>query len=310
MKATEYKLATSDNQEIQVYEWLPDDDTKITGILQIVHGMAEHGKRYTHFAHFLNKQGFVVYASDHRGHGKTAGKVENLGFFGKKNGWDRVIADLKVLSSHIKDKYPELPFFILGHSMGSFLTRKYILKSPFKLNGAILSGTGGNPGILGRIGVFITRFLMLFYPKNSQSKLMDKLSFGSFNAKFKPNRTAFDWLSRNDEEVDKYIEDPYCGAIFSLKFFEDMITGLLFVSRQSNVNKTPEDLPIYIFSGSFDPVGNFGKGPTELYGKYKKAGVKDIKIRLYEGARHETLNEINRDEVYNNILQWILSQMV
>lgn len=308
MKSNEYKLSTTEDFEIQVYEWLPDDTSSIKGLVQIAHGLAEHGKRYADFANFLTRNNYAVYANDHRGHGKTAGKIESLGFFAHENGWDKVIDDMKVLSRHIVEKHPEKPFFVLGHSMGSFLTRKYILEPPFKLNGAILSGTGGNPGFLGSVGIFLTRVIMLFYPKNSQSKLMDKLSFGAFNNNFKPNRTEFDWLSRDNEQVDKYIEDPYCGNISSLKLFNDMLNGLLYVSKQSNIDKTAEDLPVYIFSGAKDPVGNNGKGVTEVYDKYKKAGIKNIKLKLYSEGRHEMLNEINRDEVYKNILDWLNSQ--
>jgi len=305
LKSNEYKLNTAEDKEIQVYEWLPDEGTEINGLLQISHGMAEHAKRYRYFAGFLTQNGYAVYANDHRGHGKTAGKIENLGFSSEKNGWGVIVDDLKALSLHIKDKHPKKPFFILGHSMGSFLLRQYILNPPFKLNGIILSGTAGNPGALGKIGVFMTKFLMLFNSKRSPSKLMDTLSFGAYNKKFKPNRTTFDWLSRDNEQVDKYIDDPYCGTIFSLQFFNDMLKGLLFVSQQSTIDKTAEDLPILIFSGDKDPVGENGKGVNEVYNKFKKAGVKNITLKLFTGGRHEMLNEINNDEVYMLILDWL-----
>lgn len=308
MRAIEYKLKTSEEQEIQVYEWLPDNDADIVGLLQIAHGMAEHGKRYTDFAGFLTANGYAVYANDHRGHGKTAGKVENLGFIAPKNGWDAVVSDMKVLSTHVAEKHPGKPFFIMGHSMGSFLTRKYLEAPPFKPDGAILSGTAGNPGILGGVGRFLTSFLMLFNAPNSPSKLMDKLSFGAYNTSFKPNRTAFDWLSRDHEQVDKYVDDPYCGTVFSLQFFNDMLGGLIHVSKQANIDKTAEDLPLYIFSGEKDPVGTNGKGVTEVYEKYKKAGIKNVTLKLYKDGRHEMVNEINRDEVYKDILNWLNNQ--
>ena len=149
MKSNEYKLRTKDDFEVQVYEWLPDNLESIKGLLQISHGIAEHGKRYRYFAEFLTQNGYAVYANDHRGHGKTVGKIENLGFFSDKNGWDKVVFDLKALSRHVKEKHPDKPFFLLGHSMGSFLARKYIFDPPFKLDGAIISGTAGHPGFKG-----------------------------------------------------------------------------------------------------------------------------------------------------------------
>lgn len=305
MMAKEYKLKISDSHEMQVYEWFPDENIELLGVLQISHGMTEHGKRYQHFAKFLNNNGFAVYASDHRGHGKTAGSEEKLGHFSDNDGWNKVVNDLKQVSKHIKEKHPDLPFYILGHSMGSFLVRDYLIKPPFKLNGVILSGTAGDPGILGQIGLMLTKFTLLFKKKNKASKMMNQLSFGSYNKSFKPNRTKFDWLSRDNEQVDKYIEDPLCGFICSIKFFEDLLTGLLKVNQKETFNKIAEDLPIYLISGGKDPVGNNGRGVNQVYSNFKKAGVKNITMKLYSEGRHEMLNEINKEEVYSNILTWM-----
>lgn len=305
MKSSEYKLRTHDNTEIQVYEWAPDDDKSIKGIVQIAHGLAEHAFRYSDFANFLTENGFAVFADDHRGHGKTAGDLKNVGFLGTKNGWDNIVADLKFLSNYAKEKYPNKSFFILGHSFGSFLSRNYVMDVSLKLNGAIFSGTACSPGLLGYFGIMITNLLMLFYPKNSPSNLMDKLSFGAYNAPFKPNRTKFDWLSRDKEQVDKYVQDPYCGSIFSISAFNELLKGLLFVNRKKNINKTPEDLSILLFSGDKDPVGNFGKGVNEVYANYKKAGIKDITMKLFSDGRHEMLNETNKMEVYEFVLNWL-----
>lgn len=306
MKSTEYKLKSSDGTEIQIYEWLPDNSENLKGIVQIAHGMAEHAGRYSDFANFLCSNNFAVYANDHRGHGKTAGNLENVGFLAPKNGWDKIVNDFRLLSVHIKEKYAETPLFAFGHSMGSFIVRKYLLDPGIKLQGVILSGTGGNPGILGKVGVFITHLMMLFNPAKSPSPFMDKLSFGAFNKPFKPNRTKFDWLSRDTEQVDKYVADPFCGSIFSIGFFNDMLNGLLYVSSRKNIDKTPEDLPVLIFSGDKDPVGNNGKGVTEVYNKFKKAGVKNLSLKLFSEGRHEMLNETNRADVYQFILNWLL----
>jgi len=305
MKSNEYKLKTHDDKEMQVYEWIPDDETNIKGIIQIMHGMAEHAGRYSDFALFLTNNNFAVFANDHRGHGKTAGDIKNLGFIGDKNGWENMIADLLLLYNHAKEKYQSKPQFILGHSMGSFLARKFVMQPHIKINGAIFSATGGNPGLLGHFGILLTKIMMVFYPKNSPGKLMDKMSFGSFNKAFKPNRTKFDWLSKDNEQVDKYVQDPYCGTIFSIGFFNEMIKGLLYVSQQKNIEKTPEDLSILLLSGEKDPVGNNGKGVNEVYSKYKKAGIKDITMKLFTDGRHEMLNETNKTEVYEFILNWL-----
>jgi alpha-beta hydrolase superfamily lysophospholipase len=305
MRSNEYKLTITEDFEIQIYEWLPDEAAKIKGVLQISHGMAEHAKRYKDFATFLTQNNYAVYANDHRGHGKTAGKVENVGFFAERNGWEKVVDDLKALSKHIKEKHPEAPFFVFGHSMGSFLMRDYVQNPPFKINGAIFSGTAGNPGIVGKVGVFITKLLLLFNSPQKPSKLMNTLSFGAYNNKFKPNRTSFDWLSRDNEQVDKYINDDYCGTNFSIKFYNDLLKGLLTINKQSTMNLVAEDLPILLFSGDMDPVGDFGKGVKEVYNKYKKAGVKNVTIKLFDQGRHEMLNEINKEEVYILILDWL-----
>ena len=303
MKTSEFKIRVSENIEIHVYEWLPDTEPK--AILQIAHGMAEHAARYANFAEFLTNNGYAVYANDHRGHGKTAGNVEKLGFFAEKDGWSFVMHDMYKLTLEIKKRNPDKAVFLFGHSMGSFLSRYYITQYASDIKGVILSGTGGHPGILGNIGVFITKMLIAFYGKKAQSPLMSKLSFGEFNKVFKPNRTEYDWLSRDDAQVDKYVADPFCGTVFTTGFYKDMLKGLLDVSTQKSIDEIPENLPIYLFSGNNDPVGENGKGVKEVYEKYKKAGIKNVSIKLYENARHETLNETNNDEVYNDILKWL-----
>lgn len=305
MNSKNFKHKLDTNTEVQIYEWLPDNEQEIRAIVQIAHGMAEHADRYSSFAKYLCDNGIVVVANDHRGHGKTAGDISKLGYFADENGWDKVVDDLKAVSRYINSKYPNLPIIVFGHSMGSFLMRKYIMNPPLKISGAIICGTAGHPGILGKIGLMITKFLLIFQDKKTKSKLMDKLSFGAYNGNFKPNRTNFDWLSRDNDEVDKYINDPYCGFIFSVKAYNDLLGGLLYVNAQENINQTNNNLPIYLISGYKDPVGNNGKGIIEVYNKFKKAGVKNITMKLFDNGRHEILNEINKEEVYKHVLKWI-----
>ena len=305
MKSNEFKLETNDGTKIHVYEWLPDDSGEIIGLVQLAHGMAEHAGRFEDFARFLTLNNYAVYANDHRGHGKTAGSLDNVGFLAPKNGWDKVVSDFRQLSLYIKEKNKDKPLYVFGHSGGSFIVRKFILDAGPRLKGVIISGTGGDPGILGVVGVLITRVMMIFYPAKSPSPLMDRMTFGSFNKPFKPNRTKFDWLSHDNEQVDKYVADQYCGAVFSIGYFNDLAKAVLFVNKQKNINETPHELPVLIFSGEKDPVGNNGKGVTEVYKKFKKAGVKNLTLKLFDNGRHEMLNETNKKEVYQFILDWI-----
>ena len=201
MKTETFFFDGSDKAKIFSYKWSPDDGIKIAGAVQIAHGMAEHAARYERFAAFLTSNGFVVYANDHRGHNKTAGSLENTGFFADKNGWALVVEDMHILTGKIKEQNPGLPIFLFGHSMGSFLSRNYIYTYPDEFTGVILSGTGGNPGLLGKVGKMIAGIEKSIKGPRHRSTLLNGLSFGSFNKPFKPNRTDFDWLSRDDDEI-------------------------------------------------------------------------------------------------------------
>jgi len=305
MNKSEYKLKASDGTQIHVYEWLPDEPSDVKACLQIAHGMAEHAKRYDDFATFLNKNGFAVFANDHRGHGKTAGSVENLGYFADENGFETVVDDMRVLTEKIRAEFPEKPVFLLGHSMGSFLSRYYAIEDASKIKGLILSGTAGDPGMLGKVGKTLSKLIAAFSGKKSPTPLMTALSFGAYNKQFKPNRTEFDWLSRDNEQVDKYVNDPYCGTVFTAGFYTDMLGGLLYVNQEAAIAKMRKDLPVYLISGDKDPVSENGKGVKEVFEKMKKAGLNDVEMKLYPDARHEILNELNKEEVYQDILNWL-----
>ena len=305
MKTEPFTFQASDGKEIYTNKWLPDKTESIKAIVQISHGMAEHSTRYKRFAEALTAANFAVYANDHRGHGKTAGKIENLGYFADSNGWQRVVEDMKELSLHIKENHPGIPIFLFGHSMGSLLTREYLFTYSQEIDGAILSGTAGDPGLLGSIGILVSKLESFLRGKKTKSSLLDKLSFGKFNNAFKPNRTAFDWLSRDEAEVDKYIADPYCGTVFTAGFFNDMLKGIKNINCFSNIQKMPKKLPIYLFSGAYDPVGENTKGVSKLINTFKKAGMEDITSKFYKDGRHEMLNETNREEVFSNVIQWV-----
>ncbi|SNY05454.1 Lysophospholipase, alpha-beta hydrolase superfamily [Orenia metallireducens] len=305
MERKTFTFRVEDGIDIFLYKWAPESKQKLKGVVQLAHGMAEHSGRYEEFAEFLTNSGYVVYANDHRGHGRTAADLDKLGYFADKEGWSLVVKDIYQLTKMIKSKYPESPLFLLGHSMGSLLARTYIMEYGQQIDGVILSATSGRQGLLGEIGIIIARLEAKLRGKRAKSYLLDKLSFASYNKAFKPNRTDFDWLSRDQREVDKYIQDDFCGVVSTTSFYIDLLTGLKLVNSLENIQKVPKLLPIYIISGTKDPVGADGKGVLEVYHDYKKAGLEDLSYKLYEGSRHELLKEINREEVFKDILTWL-----
>lgn len=305
MNTLNFKFKSKDGTDIYVNKWSLVEDVKPKGVVQIAHGMAEHIDRYLSFAKALVNEGYVVYGNDHRGHGKTASSPDNIGYFADENGWDLVVDDMHELTNIIKKENSDVPIFIFGHSMGSFLSRTYICNYGKDIKGVILSGTGGDPGLIGNIGIFLAKREMRKHGKKTRSKRMDKLSFGSFNKAFKPNRTDFDWLSRDISEVDKFVEDPLCGEVFTAGFFYDMLLGLRNLMKKDNLTKIPKELPIYLISGEKDPVGKNTRGVLQVFNTYKNIGIKDIKYKFYKDARHEMLNEINKEEVYNDVIHWL-----
>jgi len=306
MRTKTFTFCDEENIEIFTYKWMPDEGKEIKGIIQIAHGMAETAARYERFAEFFTNEGFIVYANDHRGHGKTAKCLENVGYIGQ-NGFYWMIEDMKQLNDIIKKENPNLPVYLLGHSMGSLLAQGYITKYGDSLGGVILSGTAGKQGLLLDIGRFIAYIEMKIKGERWQSKLLNKLSFGNYNKSFKPTKTEFDWLSRDEKEVEKYINDPFCGTIFTSSFYYDFLRGFRSIHQKKNMAKISKDLPIYIFSGDQDPVGNKCKTIKWLIETYKRLGIKEVQYKFYKDGRHEMLNEINRDEVMKDLLLWIKS---
>lgn len=304
MKVESFTFKDKGNLKIFVYKWMPDENIQIKGIVQIAHGMAETAARYERIARVLTENGFVVYANDHRGHGKTAGETSKLGDLGE-DGFNSMVENMRDLNEIIKKENLNLPIFLLGHSMGSFLTQRYICLYGRGLKGAILSGSCGKQGIIIDIGRLMAKREIKKIGRCGKSNKLDKLSFGSYNNSFKPNRTAFDWLSRDNKEVDKYIADPFCGAVFTAGFFYDFLGGLKSIADYKEINNVPKDLPIYIFSGDKDPVGKSGKGVLKLVKTYKEHGIEDLSYKLYKDGRHEMLNEINKEEVMSDIIKWI-----
>ncbi len=305
MKSETFQFKADDDVEVFVYRWLPDGSVPVKGVVQIAHGMVEHAGRYRFLANALTDSGYAVYAGDHRGHGKTAGSPEKAGHFPEKDGFRLAAGDMKALTDIIKEERPGLPVFLYGHSMGSLLSRYYIIRHGDGVDGVILSGTAGDPGLLGMVGVFVARMECMIRGRGARSSLLNFLTFGSYNKAFEPNRTDFDWLSRDEAEVDKYIEDPYCGAVCTAGFFYDMLSALGDIYKDGNIRKIPKDLPVFIYSGDMDPVGGKNMvGVLRTQDDYQKAGVKDVALKLYEDGRHEMVNEINKREVYRDMIDW------
>lgn len=299
-------LKMNDQVDVFVRQWTGVESP--VGVLQLAHGMAEHSERYADFARACNDQGFIVVANDHRGHGRTGEKGGLMGYFAESDGFDRVVDDLEQITSWIKKTYPQLPVFLMGHSMGSFLTRRYLQKYGANIQGAIIMGSGGDPGATAKFGKLIARRQMRRDP-TKPSALLDKLSFGNFNRGVKNPQTKFDWLSRDPQAVAKYIEDPYCGFVCSSGFFYDLLTGLEQIHDPALIAQIPKHIPLLVVSGEADPVGKNGKGVREFVAQYEGAGIRNIKTILYPGARHELLNEENRTEVIADICQWLQEQV-
>lgn len=298
----------SDNSEVYVKKWMKKEGTP-KAIVQLSHGMAEHIERYDQFAEYLASEGMIVYGNDHRGHGKTGERTGVFGYFAEEEGFDRAVSDLNEVTEHIKTDFPCIPIFLFGHSMGSFLARRYIQKYGQEIVGVILSGTGGNPGLAGKLGRMIAKMEMRKKGPKVPSPRLDKLVFGSYNKGIHQAKTKFDWLSRNHEEVEKYINDPLCGQICTSGFFYDLLSGLEAIHRDGPIRQIPRDLPILFLSGSNDPVGGKTKGVLKAIEQYRNNGIKNIEYTFFPEGRHEMLNETNKEEVYHSILTWILKQL-
>lgn len=286
--------------------WLPPEEPR--GVVQIVHGVGEHIGRYETAARFLTRQGFLVCGEDHLGHGNTV-QDGRYGAFAPQNGWKLVVADIARLRRIQGEKHPGVPYFLLGHSMGSFLTRTYLIDHPGTVDGAILSGTGQEPAPLVAFGKLLAGLECRRLGYDGVSPLVDRLSLGAYNRRFRPNRTSADWLSRDEEQVDAYLADPLCSHKSSVSMFRDMMGGLQYIASRENLARMDPDTPVYFFSGDQDPVGGMGKGVRKVYAMFQAAGCRDVTLKLYPGGRHEMFNELDRQQVFDDLLAWLEAHM-
>ena len=288
---------------IHALKCLPEGKPK--AIVQIAHGIAEHIDRYRDFMAFLADNGYLAVGNDHLGHGKSITAPSEQGIFAEDNGWDYVVRDMDRLHDIMRAQYPDTPYVFFGHSMGSFLTRTYLIKHPDKYDAAIISGTGHQTPAMVNGGYAMAQLYTKLFGPHKIGTTLNNVAFGSYTKGFENPRTAYDWLSRDPAVVDKYIADPLYGFVATVSLFRDMMGGIKFLTDQSNIDTMNKDKPIYFMSGEADPVGENGKGVDRAYKAFCKAGLRDVMIRLYPGGRHEMLNEINKADVYKDILAWL-----
>jgi len=305
MQTQEHTVTVDDGTPLYVCHFAPDAAVPVRGVVHVAHGLAEHGVRYARFAEALTAAGYHVYANDHRGHGKTAQRDEDLGLFAEHGGWRRGIDDLIFHVRRECGAHPGLPVVIFGHSMGSFMVQQLIAEHGELFTAAILCGSNGRPDALATAGRAIARVERARLGPRGRSRLLNSLSFDGFNKPFRPNRTAFDWLSRDPAEVDRYVADPRCGFIATNSLFVDLVDALPELSRPALQARIPKNLPVFIVAGAEDPVSRRTAGLQQLLRAYRVAGLTNVSHRFYPGARHEILNETNRDEVTRDIVAWI-----
>lgn len=301
-----YDSCTGKNR-IHARKCTPDGAPR--AVVQIAHGIAEYIDRYDPFMEFMAQNGFVAVGNDHLGHGKSIRVPEEQGFFAESMGWTYVVEDMDNLRTMMRREYPDLPYLFFGHSMGSFLTRTYIIQHPEKYDAVILSGTGHQRAPIVAAGYALASAAVKLYGPHKIDKTLNDICFGGYNRGFANPRTPFDWLNRDETEVDKYINDPLCGFVPTAGLFRDMMGGIKFITSQKNIDSMNKEPPVYFMSGDADPVGENGKGVERAYRAFCAAGLKDVFMRLYPGGRHEMLHEINKREVYQDVVDWINSKM-
>lgn len=302
MKAEEFSMIADDGKSVHVYHWPAKSEPK--ACVLVAHGLGEHAARYGRFAEALREAGYEVWAPDHRGHGKTAAEGEQ-GWLAEKDGFRRVVEDLRLLYERIRSERPGKKLFLFGHSWGSFLSQGFIALYGSGLAGCVLSGTAGNGGALVVAGQAIAAVGCAFKGQKTRSKLLSEMTFGAYNKAFEPARTAFDWLSRDEAEVDKYIADPFCGFMSTFGLYGDLLGGLRWIHDPSTMRRIPSALPIYMFAGSKDPVGAATGSFDSLYEAYKAMGISDLSRKLYADGRHEVLNDLCRDEATSDVIAWL-----
>jgi alpha-beta hydrolase superfamily lysophospholipase len=301
-------LTTSDDTVLHVHRWTPE---KPRAVVVLAHGMVEHAARYAHLAQRLTDAGYAVSAADHRGHGRTVvggGGPEGLAHLGDEQGFAAVVDDLLVVVEEAHGRHPGLPVVLIGHSMGSFVARAFAARHGDRLAALVLSGTAGDPGLKGFLGERLARLECRLRGPRARSRLMEALILGPYNRPFRPARTGFDWLSRDEAQVDTYVADELSGGHATAGFYRDLVTGTRWVSEPSTAARMPRDLPVLIVSGEVDPVGG-AEAVEEVAALFRGVGLTRVDTQVWPGARHEVFNETNRDEVEDHLVGWLDEQV-
>ncbi|MDD3394789.1 MAG: alpha/beta hydrolase [Anaerotignum sp.] len=308
MQKEEFFMPSTDKKhKLHVISW--QGDGPVAGALQIVHGMVEFIDRYHEFAAFLCQNNIAVIGHDHLGHGLSAPSDEDLGFFHETQGHNFLIQDMYQITKEMKKRFPNVPHFILGHSMGSFCTRKYLTLYGNTLQGAILMGTGDLPVMLTTIGKALAGILEKKYGSHHRSDFLAKTAFANYLRHIENPKTNKDWISRDETIVSAYTAHKHCSFLFTVSAYKDLFSIISYSSKKIRFDKIPRSLPILFASGDMDPVGNWGKDPKKLYDMYISEGFEDVTLKLYPQGRHEIINELNRQEVYRDIADWILKHI-
>lgn len=304
----DWAVASCDGQHrLHCVTWC-DGSAKPKAVLQLVHGMCEYIGRYDALARFLAGHGFAVCGHDHLGHGQTAQSSEELGFFAEKDGWRLLVEDVYRVTLAAKEQYAGLPYFIFGHSMGSFVLENYPAQYGSEVDGAIVCGTGG-PNPAGGVGIALAGLYAAVKGPRYRAALFDKMAFGSYCSRIESPRTDKDWLTRDEAVVDAYRTDEHCMFLFTVSAFRDLFTLLKNATRRQWPDEVPDTLPLLYVAGDCDPVGSYGKGVAAMVERLRRSGKKDLTMRLYEGMRHEITNEIGREQVYEELLAWLEAHM-
>ena len=296
-------IDTTDGSRLALHSWVPADSPR--AVLVICHGMIEYARRYEYTARFFVEQGFAVFAHDQRGHGETAGSLENAGFIAERGGFERAVLDLREVIERVKQEFPGKKTALMGHSFGSFVAQGYIERFGGEIDACVLSGTAGPRRAFMAAAVALTRVVAAFKGRRYRSMFLRALTFGSYNDRIPNAASFFDWLSRDVQVVSRHDADPWCTFVPTTAFSLDLVGGLLSIHAARAMRAIPRALPVLIFGGDADPVGGYGKTVSALAERYKANGMADVTLTLYSGGRHEMLNEINKVQVHQDLLQWL-----
>ncbi|MFN0108729.1 MAG: alpha/beta fold hydrolase [Blastocatellia bacterium] len=302
MKENHFTHTADDGAKLFVHRWQPDFGFG-KAVVHIAHGLAEHGGRYERLAETLTANGFVVFANDYRGHGKTAQADDDIGHFADENGWQRILKDVEEIVRLERSEFPNHPVTLFGHSLGSLVAQHLATRNLF--DAVAMSGANGLVSSIVHVGKLITKIESWRLSKRGKSELLNSLSFDAFNKPFQPNRTSFDWLTRDEAEVDKYIADSMCGFLCSTQLWLDVLSAITEAAKPEFRARVPKQLPLYLFSGSRDTANAEGRGTTALAEYYRSNGMEKVSYRIFPQARHETLNELNREEVTEHLVDWM-----